>query len=126
MDFHENQPIYQQIIAWVHDKILKREWPEEQRIPSVRELAMQIGVNPNTVMRAYEKLQDEEVIYNKRGVGFFTASGAADSIRKEQRLHFLQEELPALFAKMDVLNVPLEEIIRYYEQFKSSSDENKQ
>lgn len=126
MDFHENQPIYQQIIAWVHDKILKREWPEEQRIPSVRELAMQIGVNPNTVMRAYEKLQDEEVIYNKRGVGFFAASGAADSIRKEQRLHFLQEELPALFAKMDVLNVPLEEIIRYYEQFKSSSDENKQ
>lgn len=126
MDFQENQPIYLQIMARVNDRILTGEWPEGERIPSVRELGIQFGVNPNTVMRAYEKLQEQQIIFNRRGIGFFTTPGAAARVGAEQRNRFLHEELPGLFAKMNLLNITPDELIRQYQQFHSKTDENKQ
>ena len=76
MNFKESRAIYLQIADRICDDILLGQYEEEWRIPSVREYASIVEVNANTVMRSYEYLQSQEVIYNKRGIGFFVASGA--------------------------------------------------
>ena len=77
MDFKETQAIYLQIVDLVCDHIVTGKWKAQERIPSVRELGVQLEVNPNTVMRAYDYLQAREIICNKRGVGFFVTEGAS-------------------------------------------------
>ena len=85
MDFNEHKPIYLQIVDTLYNRILQGEWRESLRIPSVRELGAQLGVNPNTVMRAYEYLQNLEIIYNRRGIGYFLSENAARVIIKIQK-----------------------------------------
>ena len=76
MNFDTSQPIWMQIYELILSRIASSEWAEEQRIPSVRELGATLVVNPNTVMRTYERLTDEELIFNRRGIGYFVAEGA--------------------------------------------------
>jgi GntR family transcriptional regulator len=61
MEFKDNEPIYLQIAAYVCDNILMEKWPPEQKIPSVRDLAIEMEVNPNTVMRSYECIQQKRL-----------------------------------------------------------------
>ena len=79
MNFKESRAIYLQIADRICDDILLGQYEEEGRIPSVREYASIVEVNANTVMRSYEYLQSQEVIYNKRGIGFFVRGKDADS-----------------------------------------------
>ena len=76
MNFKESKAIYLQIADRICDEVLLGQYREEERIPSVREYAAVVEVNANTVMRSYDYLQSQEVIYNKRGIGYFVASGA--------------------------------------------------
>ena len=85
MDFKETQAIYLQIVDLVCDHIVTGKWKAQERIPSVRELGVQLEVNPNTVMRAYDYLQAREIICNKRGVGFFVTEGASKQITESRR-----------------------------------------
>ena len=71
MKFEDNIPIYQQIIAFIKLKLITKEWEAEQKLPSVRDMAVQLGVNPNTIQRAYMELEREEYIYSQRGMGNF-------------------------------------------------------
>ena len=65
------EAIYLQIVDFVCEKILLGEYQPEEKLPSVRELAIQLEVNPNTVMRAYEVLKQQQIIHDRRGTGFF-------------------------------------------------------
>ncbi|MFA7200903.1 MAG: GntR family transcriptional regulator [Bacteroidales bacterium] len=114
MEFKDHQAIYLQIAESVCEKILNGIWKEEDRIPSVRELGTTLGVNPNTVARTYEHLQQREIIYNKRGIGFFVTPGARREILTSQRKHFLKEELPGFFKKLDLLGITIKEIEDFY------------
>ena len=105
MEFSGNKPIYLQIAEVICDRILSGELQPEARIPSVREYGAEIGVNPNTVMRTYEKLTADGIIFNKRGIGYFVAPDATGVIRNVQRQHFLEEELPAILRKMRLLDI---------------------
>jgi DNA-binding transcriptional regulator YhcF (GntR family) len=69
MDFRKQKPIYLQIVDRMSERIVAGEWSEDERVPSVREVAAELGVNPNTVMRTFEYLQNAEIIYNRRGMG---------------------------------------------------------
>ena len=71
MEFDSNKPIFLQIADSFHEKILSGELNPGDRIMSVRELGGELGVNPNTVMRSYEKMTASGIIYNKRGIGYF-------------------------------------------------------
>ena len=84
MEFRETQSIYLQIADYVCEKILLKEWPPGERIPSVRELAIQLEVNPNTVMRTYEFLQNESIIFNQRGIGFFAAASTISTVTRQR------------------------------------------
>lgn len=117
MDFNNTQAIYLQIADYVCDKIQLNVWPEDEKIPSVRELAVMLEVNPNTVMRSYEYLQNQEIIYTKRGMGYFAQANAAKKILKTRQEQFMNEELPLLFKKMQLLNIPVNDLQAKYQQF---------
>nr|GFD52108.1 hypothetical protein [Tanacetum cinerariifolium] len=65
MEFTNNEAIYLQIAGYVGDNILRQQWPPDGKIPSVRDLAAELQVNPNTVMRTYDFLQNQGTVYNK-------------------------------------------------------------
>ncbi len=112
MEFNEHKPIYLQISDTICDKILGDEWREEERIPSVRELGVTHGVNPNTIMRTYDHLQSIEIIYNKRGVGYYVTTGAKANIISIQREQFIKEDLPKITKRMNLLGLNPAEIFK--------------
>ncbi|MBO4756650.1 MAG: GntR family transcriptional regulator [Bacteroidales bacterium] len=105
MDFNADKPIFLQIADSVCDRILSGELNGEDRIPSVREFGADIGVNPNTVMRTYEKLIADGIIYNKRGIGYFVTSDAKDQILDVQRREFLEKDVPAIRKRLELLGL---------------------
>ena len=117
MEFSDKNAIYLQIVEYAMDQILTGGWKTEEKIPSVRELAAVIQVNPNTVMRAYDHLQQMEIIVNKRGIGTFVASDAEDRIRSSRRENFLSNDLPGMFRRMDMLNIGMDELEREYRNY---------
>jgi DNA-binding transcriptional regulator YhcF (GntR family) len=117
MEFRENEAIYIQIADFVSDYILSGKWAAEQKIPSVRDLAIDLQVNPNTVMRAYEHLQKLEVIYNKRGLGFFVSADGHQKVLEHRKAHFFEQILPELFKEIALLRIELKEIQERYNQF---------
>ena len=78
---------------------------EEDRIPSVREYGADVGVNPNTVMRSYDLLTDEGVLFNKRGIGYFIAPDARKKVLEDRRKSFLEEDLPQIKQRMALLGL---------------------
>ncbi|MCE8165464.1 GntR family transcriptional regulator [Porphyromonas gingivalis] len=102
------QSIFLQISDTIKDRILSGEYSADERVPSVRELAEQMEVNPNTAMRAVERLQMEGMIYNKRGLGYFVCPNAREEILASRRKKFVEEVVPALFSEMKLLGIGLD------------------
>ncbi len=117
MNFKESKAIYLQIADRICDEILLGQYSEEERIPSVREYASMVEVNANTVMRSYDYLQSQKVIYNKRGIGYFVSAGAQKQIHSLRRELFLQEEAGNFFREMYTLGISMEEITGMYNDF---------
>lgn len=105
MEFNSNKSIYLQICDAICEQILSGDLAPDARIPSVREYGSEIGVNPNTVMRSYEKLTNEGIIYNRRGIGYFISSDAREIVLKEQRREFIENELPQIIKRMKLLGL---------------------
>ena len=103
MEFDGNKPIYLQIVDVICDNILDGTLKPDGRILSVREYGAQLGVNPNTIMRSYEKLTTDEIIYNKRGLGYFISPDARDKVLAIKRAHFLEEAVPKIRRQMALL-----------------------
>jgi len=112
MDFNSNRPIYLQICDEICEKILSEAYAPEDRIPSVREYGAGIGVNPNTVMRSYEKLTLDEIIYNKRGIGYFVSADAKEKVHQQQKKDFLENDLPLIIKKMKLLGIDPAEALK--------------
>jgi GntR family transcriptional regulator len=117
MEFNQPKGIYQQIAEQVRDRIAGGEWPAGDRIPSVREMAVSLGVNPNTVTRSYQTLLDNGIIDNRRGIGYFVADTAREKIMDEMKNEFIGDELPRLFRLMKKLGIDVNELITLYENF---------
>lgn len=123
MQFNTLSPIYLQIAEYIHDLILNRVWEDGQRIPSVRDMAMELEVNPNTVIRTYAMLQEEGTLDNQRGIGYFTAKDARTLVLKQRREKFIKRELPSLFSTMETLGLTLEDLEQYAKQNKEAEHE---
>lgn len=121
MEFSESKGIYQQIADQLCEEILQGKWEKEGRIPAIRDMAVQSGVNPNTVTRSYQYLMEKNVIYNQRGVGYFVSSNAEGIILDEGRRHFLEKELPRLFRTMELLKIPLNQVEEQYRNFQGGA-----
>ncbi len=105
MEFNESRNIFLQIADWVCDQILEGKLQPGDKLPSVRELAEDMEVNRNTVMRTYSILQDQHILDNKRGIGFFVSTGASQRIHQRQKEAFLQHELPQLIHRIELLQL---------------------
>ncbi len=105
MQFNNHQSIYIQIAALMEEEIASVRWAEEARIPSVRDLGIQLEVNPNTVMRSYEMAQEEGLIYNKRGLGYFVQQGAKAIIIEKRKKSFNETDIPEFARKIQSLGM---------------------
>ena len=73
-EFSSDRPIYRQILDYCMECVSTGQWIPEGRIPSVKELSVTMAVNPRTVMRAYEELSDNGIIFQRRGMGFYVGA----------------------------------------------------
>lgn len=126
MNYTTNQSIFAQIADRIGDRILSGEYQADDRIPSVRELAVEMEVNPNTVMRSFELLQSNEIIYNKRGIGYFITAEAKQLVRQMRHKQLVEEVLPSLFKEMQLLDVGLDELTKAYTLYLSTPNTQSQ
>ncbi|MDE6298786.1 MAG: GntR family transcriptional regulator [Muribaculaceae bacterium] len=111
MEFNDNKPIYRQIVDHAFARIMAGEWKPGERIPSVRELSAQLGVNTRTVLKALDELQDASLIEPKRGMGFLLATDARDKVQSELRQEFFQSIVPNLVDQMKRLGITADDIL---------------
>ena len=117
MEFKENPAIYIQIAEYVCEQILLKKWKLGEKIISIRDLAVNMEVNPNTVQRAYDFLQQRDIITNKRGVGYFIEDDAMDRILSFRREQFIENELPVFMRNLYLLKIDFKEIKTMFDQF---------
>ena len=116
MEFNEPRGIYLQIADQIRDRILQGEWEAGERIPSIRELAVELGVNPNTVTRSYQELLAWGVVVNQRGRGYFVTERATERALGTMHEEFMRDELPRLVRAMQTLDIGIEELGEYLAQ----------
>lgn len=121
MDFRTDQAIYLQIADYICEMILTEQWAAGTKIPSIRELAVDIEVNPNTVMRTYTHLQDREIIFNRRGIGYFVAAEGLSKTKQMKQAEFISSDLPRLFRTLDVLAISIDDIKKMYDKYQSNA-----
>ncbi len=126
MQFTTTSSIYEQIVDYVAVRILKKEWTGGDRLPSVRDLSVRLEVNPNTVQRSYSRLQDQGLIVNQRGVGYFVADNAFDRARTSRRDRFERIEIPRISREMNLLNIDIEAMGAMVRAYRSGTEESTQ
>ncbi|HET6253579.1 MAG TPA: GntR family transcriptional regulator [Puia sp.] len=117
MEFKDNEAIYLQIAGLVCENILTAKWTAGQKILSVRDLAVELEVNPNTVMRSYDLLQELKIVYNRRGQGLFVAEDGLERAIAWRKESFIEQYLPGFFKNIFLLGISMEEMRKQYEQF---------
>lgn len=125
MDFNESKNIFLQIEEWLNNRILEEKIHAGDRIPSVRELAEEMEVNRNTVMRTYSNMESKGIIENKRGIGFFVADQAANIIQDAQKKEFFEKELPKLVERIKLLKLNSKDLSELVNQIKNNDHETK-
>lgn len=124
MDFRQNQPIYIQIAEYVCEQILLKKWKLGEKILSIRDIAIELEVNPNTVQRSYDLLQQRGIIVNKRGVGYFTDEEAMEKIISFRKEQFIEHELPVFFKNMYLLKIDIKDLKNQFDQFVKDNFKN--
>ena len=114
MIFNSDKPIFLQMADRLCDEILADKYKDDDRIPSVREYAVLLEVNTNTAVKAYDELARANIIYNKRGLGYFVTKGAKKQILKERKHVFMKEKLPELFRQMQLLDISMDDVVGVY------------
>lgn len=125
MEFKNSKSISVQIADDISEKVLSGALPVGEKIPSVRELAAEMGVNPNTIVRSYSELQMKEIIENQRGIGYFVTDKAVQIINDWKKKEFFETELPDFKKKVEVLNISFDELKKHFNNSNNNGkDEN--
>lgn len=125
MEFKNSKSISVQIADDISEKVLSGALPVGEKIPSVRELAAEMGVNPNTIVRSYSELQMKEIIENQRGIGYFVTDKAVQIINDWKKKEFFETELPDFKRKVEVLNISFDELkVHFNNSNNNGKDEN--
>jgi GntR family transcriptional regulator len=126
MEFINSKGIFLQIADSISEKVMEGKYPPGEKIPSVRDLASEMGVNPNTVMRSLSELQSRGIIENKRGVGYYVNPEAVSIIQQWKRKEFFEVDLPLIVKQTHILNISFEELKPHFTSTQNSEkDENK-
>ena len=122
MIFTNDKPIYIQMADRLCDEILADKYKDDDRIPSVREYSVLLEVNTNTAVKAYDELARANIIYNKRGLGYFVTPGAKKQILKERKKAFMKERLPELFRQMQLLDISMDDVTEAYNSLQKAAE----
>lgn len=112
IDYKDRRPIYEQIIASIENLVARGVYAENTQLPSVRQLAMELSINPNTIQRAYSELERAGVIYSTRGKGNFVSDNAG-ALRRGKVSEIL-EKMAKLAEQAISLGATKEEICAYF------------
>lgn len=112
-----NKAIFLQITDRICDQIVAGEYADDARLPSVREYAASVEVNANTVMRAYDRLADKGLIYNRRGIGYFVVPGAKLQIIKERGEDLIESKLEPMFDLLHHMGVSPDALRDAYREY---------
>jgi GntR family transcriptional regulator len=110
-EWNDNQPIYRQLRDRVVAMILEGVLKEGDPLPSVRNVAAELRVNPLTVLRGYQQLVDEELVEKRRGLGMFVKIDSRKLLLRGEREKFLSEEWPRICATMERLGFSPKELL---------------
>jgi GntR family transcriptional regulator len=121
VDFNANKSIFLQIAESISEKILDGTFPPESRIPSVRDMASELGVNPNTIMRAFTELQSANIIENKRGIGYFLTAQSQELILDRKRNEFFEILLPELIRKANQIGISITELNQHIKKLNNEN-----
>ena len=108
LDYQDRRPLYEQVEEKFRNLILIGALEPGSRMPSVRQLAMELSINPNTIQRAYMQLEQEGLIYPVKGKGNFIAD--SEEVRKISKASYT-EELKTLFRMGKAMGIEEEELI---------------
>ena len=117
MTFTNDKAIYLQMADRLCDEILAGTYKDDDRIPSVREYAVMLEVNTNTAVKTYEELARANIIYNKRGLGYFVTKGAKKQILEARKKEFMEQKMPEIFRQMKLLGINKEDICNLFDQY---------
>ena len=120
MNFSSNKPIYLQIANSIEDKVLSGELKPNERVMSVRELGVEYEVNVNTAMRSIDFLAGNDIIFNKRGIGYFVQEDARTKILDIRRQSFLKNEINYFFKQLSLLNIDEQKLSELYANYLKS------
>ncbi|MFD2648159.1 GntR family transcriptional regulator [Devosia albogilva] len=110
-DFHTSQPIFVQIRQRLIDMILRGQAQEGEALPSVRQIAADLSVNPLTVTKAYDALVEIGVVEKRRGLGMFVKQGAREELLAHERRQFLKEDWPRIADRIRALELDLKQLL---------------
>ncbi|WP_413380332.1 GntR family transcriptional regulator [Alkalihalobacillus sp. 1P02AB] len=113
--FHSSKPIYSQLVERIKKEIVRNDLKPGDKLPSVREMALQSGVNPNTVQRTYRELESEKIAESKRGQGTYVTENQV--VLEEMRQRLKKEEISQFVSSMYEMGYQKEEILTGLEEF---------
>ena len=117
MNFKDNKAIYLQIADRIGDQIIAGDLTPDGKVPSVRELAAEIEVNANTVARTYDHLQQNGIIYTKRGLGYFVSPDAREKIVNLRRQQLMQGEMEYFLGQLKAVCITPDELRQLYSDY---------
>ena len=107
IDVKSRKPIYEQIIDSIKELIIQGIWPRDTQLPSVRQLAGDLAINPNTIQKAYSELERQGIIYSMKSKGSFVASSVAEL--RGERKEELKNDLEKISRELAALGMSYEE-----------------
>lgn len=115
--WHDDSPIYKQLVNKLKDAILNGVYPEGSALPSVRVVSSELQINHITVSKSYHELVDAGLIEKRRGLGMFVNQGAIHKLAAIEQTSFMNEELPKLLSRMKQLNIDHNEVITLIKKY---------
>jgi GntR family transcriptional regulator len=109
MDLRSRAPIYEQLVGKIKEMIIHHVLKADEQLPTVRVLAGELTINPNTIQKAYRELEHLGYIYSIPGKGSFVKAASPEG--REARLQFLEGEMRKIVSEMIFLGMPLQEIL---------------
>lgn len=106
-----DSPIYIQLYQQVVERIIDGNIKEGEALPSVRAVAAEYRLNPITISKAYQMLQDQNIVEKQRGKGLFVLSGAQKSVIEREREHFLSTKWPVVIKQISRLDLSVEQLL---------------
>lgn len=110
LDFNIDKSIYLQIAEQIEDSILQKVLEEESQAPSTNQLAALYRINPATAAKGINILVDSGILYKRRGIGMFVATGARDQIRKKRKNMFYESFIQPLLNEASRLGIDPSEL----------------